>query len=162
VSSRHNSTNGSVLVDYIYAGSALIAKVASSVTSYFISDRYAYATNDPIGLTDPLGLDPFLGNFGAPISAGEGCLAIVIEGHYEADFVKVTDDIYLVNFCRVGMGSNPQKLGQRLTNKLTGERLKKFLKWLNSDANSGCKAALATGSGALPGNYRTPARVSYR
>jgi RHS repeat-associated protein len=39
VLSEHNGSNGSVLVDYIYGGSTLIAKVASGITSYFLSDR---------------------------------------------------------------------------------------------------------------------------
>jgi RHS repeat-associated protein len=39
VLSEHDGNSGSVLVDYIYSGRALIAKVAGGVTNYFVSDR---------------------------------------------------------------------------------------------------------------------------
>ncbi|MEN3334929.1 MAG: hypothetical protein V7641_4294 [Blastocatellia bacterium] len=39
VLSEYNGSTGTVLVDYIYAGSRLIAKVAGGTTSYFLSDR---------------------------------------------------------------------------------------------------------------------------
>jgi RHS repeat-associated protein len=39
VLSEHDGTTGAVLVDYIYSGSALIARVAAGVTNYSIRDR---------------------------------------------------------------------------------------------------------------------------
>jgi RHS repeat-associated protein len=39
VLAEHNGSTGAVIVDYIYGGSRMIAKVASSTTSYFLSDR---------------------------------------------------------------------------------------------------------------------------
>jgi RHS repeat-associated protein len=39
VLSEHNGSTGAVLIDYVYSGSRLIAKVASGSTQYFLSDR---------------------------------------------------------------------------------------------------------------------------
>ncbi|HKQ05770.1 MAG TPA: RHS repeat-associated core domain-containing protein [Blastocatellia bacterium] len=39
VLAEHNGSTGAVLVDYIYNGSQMIAKVVSGATSYFLSDR---------------------------------------------------------------------------------------------------------------------------
>ncbi len=39
VLAEHNGSTGAVLIDYVYSGSRLIAKVASGSTQYFLSDR---------------------------------------------------------------------------------------------------------------------------
>jgi RHS repeat-associated protein len=39
VMSEHNGSTGAALVDYIYSGGRMIAKIASGTTSYFLSDR---------------------------------------------------------------------------------------------------------------------------
>jgi RHS repeat-associated protein len=39
VLSEHNGSNGAVLIDYVYSGSRMVAKVASGSTQYFLSDR---------------------------------------------------------------------------------------------------------------------------
>src|SRR6185295_1656530 len=39
VLSEHNGSTGAVLIDYVYSGSRMIAKVASGSTQYFLSDR---------------------------------------------------------------------------------------------------------------------------
>jgi RHS repeat-associated protein len=39
VLSEHDGNTGSALADYIYSGTALIAKVAGGVTNYFVTDR---------------------------------------------------------------------------------------------------------------------------
>ena len=39
VLAEHNGSTGAVLVDYIYSGSRMIAKVASGTTNYFLNDR---------------------------------------------------------------------------------------------------------------------------
>ena len=50
VLAEHNGSTGAVLIDYIYSGSRMIAKVASGSTQYFLSDRLsARLTLDPSG-----------------------------------------------------------------------------------------------------------------
>jgi RHS repeat-associated protein len=39
VLSEHNGSTGAVLIDYVYSGGRMIAKVASGTTQYFLSDR---------------------------------------------------------------------------------------------------------------------------
>src|SRR6185369_8606970 len=39
VLAEHNGTTGAVLTDYVYSGRRMIAKIASGVTLYFLSDR---------------------------------------------------------------------------------------------------------------------------
>jgi RHS repeat-associated protein len=39
VIAEHNGSSGAVLIDYVYSGSRMIAKVASGTTQYFLSDR---------------------------------------------------------------------------------------------------------------------------
>jgi RHS repeat-associated protein len=63
--SEHDGNTGSVLVDYIYSGTTLIAKVASGVTTYFIEDRLSIRMSlDSSGnLTGRQAHGPFGGEF---------------------------------------------------------------------------------------------------
>jgi RHS repeat-associated protein len=39
VLAEHNGSTGAVLIDYVYSGTRMIAKIASGITQYFLSDR---------------------------------------------------------------------------------------------------------------------------
>jgi len=66
VLAEHNGSNGGVLIDYVYSGTRMIAKVASGSTQYYLSDRLSLRLSlDTSGnITGRQGHLPFGEDFG--------------------------------------------------------------------------------------------------